>query len=83
MVDGEGDRRRGRDVPRIGDLLEIGLQREGQREEQMVEHVERARHDHAPAEPVDPAIGEEHERQPDVFEGHRVPLAEPPDAPGP
>ena len=76
MVDGKGHRLCGRDIGRVRDLLEIGLQREGQRKEHLVQHIKPARDHEAPAEPVQPAIGQKHQRQPDIFKGHHPPLAE-------
>ena len=81
MIDGEGHRRRRGDVGRIGDLLEIGLLREGQRKEQMIDDIERRCQCRAPSEPVDAAIGDEHADQACIFEGKRPFLANPVDHP--
>ena len=79
MVDGEGHGGGRRDVARCRDLLEIGLQREGEREEKVVDDVKHRRHHDAPAEPVDAAIGQKDRDQPDIFEDQRVAFAEPAD----
>ena len=61
----------GRDIARIGDFLEIGLERERQREQQVIHDIERGGQHHAPAKHVDAAIGHEDQCQPGIFEQQR------------
>ena len=43
MVDGKGNRSGGCDITRIGDLLEVGLDRNGHGEKEVVDHIEDGR----------------------------------------
>ena len=75
MVDGEGHARRGRDIGRICDFLKIGADRDCQRKEQVINHIE------CGGDPCvfHESIGSEHQEQPRVLEQQGVPLADTPD----
>ncbi len=77
MVDGETEARRGGDVGRIGDLLEVRLDGDGHGEEHVIQNIEADRHPRR----LDESVGGEHADQADVFQRQGAALAPPRDKP--
>ena len=72
MVDRKGDTGRRRDVGRVGDLLEIGLHGNRQREECVVDHVEARCKEGI----LDKGVGNKHRDQTDIFRAKCIAFAE-------
>ena len=75
VIDGERNARRRGNVGGIGDLLEVGLDGDGEREKHVIDNVQARRH----VGVLHECVGGEDADQADVFQGERVAFANAPD----